>query len=419
MKRVQLPAGLETVCFVLDHGALKAVPEVLQEYFPGRRPWIIADENTWKAAGKSVQSYLNEPCTPYIYPAEPVLHADYRHVPELALAMQENAVPIAVGGGTINDIVKRLAGEKQIPYLCVPTAPSVDGFTSAGASITKDGLKQTLKCPAPYVIVADVDVLQASPAEMKAAGYADLFAKLPAGAEWLIADTLGIEPVRQDVWDLIQPFLRDWLADAGNLDGIFAGLAATGYAMQLYLDSRPASGMEHLCSHVWEMEDVDASHGFKVSLGTVVSSFLLEKFFSLTLEELQKLMMPPKSRSEWEKEVDELLKKNIYGDAKSVAMAKFMEPDAILRRREVICANWETLNRRVREQLLPFDEIRATLKKAGCPVTPEELGLAPGQFIHGVRTAQLIRKRYTLLDVLEECGVMEYMMNELAKEFGE
>ena len=254
---------------------------------------------------------------------------------------------------------------------------------------------------------------------MKAAGYADLFAKLPAGAEWLIADTLGIEPVRQDVWDLVQPFLRDWLADAGNLDGIFAGLAATGYAMQLYLDSRPASGMEHLCSHVWEMEDVDASHGFKVSIGTVASTFLLEGFAALTVDELRNLMTPPKSRSEREAEVDELLKAGVYGNAKEIAMAKFSDAATLQERRKEICDALPALQKKIREQIFSFDETVKMLKAANCPITPAEIGLSQEQFIHGVKTAQLIRKRYTLLDVLEECGIMDEMLKKLAVTFGE
>ena len=59
------------------------------------------------------------------------------------------------------------------------------------------------------------------------------------------------------------------------------------------------------------------------------------------------------------------------------------------------------------------------LKKAKCPTAPAEIGLAPGQFIHGVKTAQLIRKRYTLLDALDECGVMDAMLEKLAAKFGE
>lgn len=419
MKKIQLPPGLETECFVLGEECLHAVAGVLKEYFPGRRPWIVADENTWRVAGKEIQGYLETAYPPYIYPAEPLLHADYCHVQELAAAMPEGAVPVAVGGGTVNDLVKRLSGEAGIPYLCVPTAPSVDGFSSSGAAICKEGFKQTMACPAPKAIVADVKILREAPADMRAAGYGDLFAKLPAGAEWIMADILGIESIRQDVWDLVQPPLRGWLADAEDFDGIFAGLAATGYAMQLYNDSRPASGMEHLCSHVWEMEDVPASHGFKVSLGTVVSMFLWEKFIGLSLEELRGLMTPPKSRAQKEQEVDELLKKGVYGDCKKVAMAKFMEEEALLARRELFCKHWDTICRRVKAHLIPADEARIMLRNAGCPTTPAEIGLAPGQFIHGVRTAQLIRKRYTLLDALEECGIMEFMLEKLAAEFGE
>ena len=130
-------------------------------------------------------------------------------------------------------------------------------------------------------LAADTDILADAPAEMKSSGYADLFAKLPAGAEWIMTDIMGIEPIRKDVWELIQPPLRSWLANADDLQAVFEGLAATGYAMQLYKDSRPASGMEHLCSHVWEMEGVNASHGFKVGLGTLASIFQLstESFF--------------------------------------------------------------------------------------------------------------------------------------------
>ena len=59
------------------------------------------------------------------------------------------------------------------------------------------------------------------------------------------------------------------------------------------------------------------------------------------------------------------------------------------------------------------------LKAANCPITPAEIGLSQEQFIHGVKTAQLIRKRYTLLDVLEECGIMDEMLKKLAVTFGE
>src|SRR3954452_1581683 len=74
--------------------------------------------------------------------------------------------------------------------LAVATAASVDGYTSFGASITKDGFKQTLTCPAPRAVLADLDVLTAAPAIMTASGYGDLLGKVPAGADWEVVPGL-------------------------------------------------------------------------------------------------------------------------------------------------------------------------------------------------------------------------------------
>lgn len=421
MRTIPIPPGLETRCFVLEENALAAVPEVLRREFPGRRPWLVADGNTFRAAGEALQKILCAaglaPHAPFLYPGTPVLHADYANITPLSAALPADAVPVAVGGGTVNDLVKRAAGEAQTAYCCIPTAPSVDGYSSSGAALTFRGLKQTMKCPAPRAIVADVAVLRHAPPAMAAAGYADLFAKVPAGAEWLIAETLGIEAVRGDVWDLVQKKLRRWLRDPADLDGVFEGLAATGYAMQMYGDSRPASGMEHLASHVWEMEGVEASHGFKVGLGTLASTFLLEQFFALSRAELQSMMTEPKSRAARECEVDRLLAKGVYGNAKAIAMAKFLDGDALRKRRQTVLDAWDTLQAKVRGQIIPFRETLAMLRRAGCPTAPAEIGLSDAAFLHGLHTAQLIRKRYTLLDLMEELGVLPAMLEKLKKEF--
>ena len=54
MPLIAVPKGLQTEAFMLGHGVLESVPEFLKTYFPGKRPWIIADGNTWKAAGERV-----------------------------------------------------------------------------------------------------------------------------------------------------------------------------------------------------------------------------------------------------------------------------------------------------------------------------------------------------------------------------
>lgn len=411
---------METRVFVMAENALSDIPAVLSTYFSGQRPWIIADDNTWRAAGARLQEMLVNPHEPYIFPGTPMLHPDSAHADMLAGMMPENCVPLAVGSGVINDLVKRAAGVAGRPYCCVPTAASVDGYTSYGAALSAQGRKQTLPCPAPYAIVADIGILRDAPPDMLSSGYADLVTKIPAGADWKIVDALGLEPIVPAIWDLVQKDLRSWVADHTNLNNVFHGLAATGYAMQLYRESRPASGAEHLFSHVWEMEGLtcqgkDVSHGFKVSVGTLASVLLMEFVIDTDRATAQGVAIPGLSRSERLQEVEKLLCRGCYGNAGATAMEKFLEGPELKQRREQIWQIWDELRVKLKAQLLPYDEIRGLLKQADCPVTPGEIGLDREQFIHGIYAAQLIRKRYTILDLLHEAGLLPAAIQKLEK----
>ena len=106
MNFIQIPEGMETKFFVMDEHALKDVPELLNIAFPGKTPWIIADENTWLAAGKELSAMLKTKKEAKIFPAVPRLHPDNAICDELAEEMDDTLVPVAVGSGVINDIVK-------------------------------------------------------------------------------------------------------------------------------------------------------------------------------------------------------------------------------------------------------------------------------------------------------------------------
>ncbi len=53
------------------------------------------------------------------------------------------------------------------------------------------------------------------------------------------------------------------------------------------------------------------------------------------------------------------------------------------------------------------------LKQASCPTTPEEIGLSKEQFIHGILTAQLIRKRYNILELLIDAGLLKLAVEKI------
>src|SRR5205823_5255621 len=97
--------------------------------------------------------------------------------------------------GSINDLTKLASHQLNRPYMCVATAASMDGYAAFGASITRNGIKDTFACPAPRMVLADLEILSAAPPELNAAGYADLLAKVTAGADWILADAVGAERI--------------------------------------------------------------------------------------------------------------------------------------------------------------------------------------------------------------------------------
>lgn len=174
---------------------------------------IIADENTWKAAGAAVEASLTAAGVAvrrHVMPGRPRLKptVDLANSLRDVLAV-DGSVPVAVGSGVINDVVKHAAFGLKRDYLCVGTAASMDGYTSAGSPLSDKGFKKTIQCKPAKAVIGDLDVMAAAPAEMTGWGYGDLAGKVPAGGDWIIADALGIEAVDDVAWPLVQDRLRD------------------------------------------------------------------------------------------------------------------------------------------------------------------------------------------------------------------
>lgn len=427
---IDIPQGLQTKLCVLGQDMLGQVPATFKSIWPEGKAVIVADDNTWQAAGQRIFQLMQEAGIPLeqpvVFPAMPQLHADDEHSQRLQHVIA-GKVAVAVGGGTINDICK-LATEyaRNNGYLCVATAASVDGFTSFGAAMTVQGFKKTMPCAAPMAILADTDVVASAPAELTAAGYADLAAKIPAGADWFIADQLGEHPRDLHAWQLVQTELRDWLADPEGLRDkqpeplrkLFKGLAMTGFAMQFLHDSRPASGAEHLLSHVWEMDGLkkdgaDPSHGFKVAIGTLVTTALMTETFALSAEQVADSVAQcgETTRAQRSAMVDACLAgSGFHRDTKRIALEKLKTGGALAVRRATILAHWDDLKEKVLGQLIPFAELRRRFEVIGAPTEPAHIGASRASLCRAVVVASMIRQRYTILDLLCELGLLEEML---------
>lgn len=432
--RGALADATDTEDVVIGAGALGRVGEVFVKSFAGEAAVIVADENTLSVAGEGTRKSLEDAGVelkePYVFPGSPTLYAKYSNVETLVEALRGvDAVPVAIGSGTLNDIVKRASYELGRPYVCVGTAASMDGYTAFGASIEYEGAKQTLTCPAPKVVVGDLDVLVGAPGDMTAAGYADLLGKVTSGADWLVADALGVEKIDENGWDLVQDHLGEWVArpselragDGEAMDGLIEGLVMSGLAMQAYQSSRTASGAEHQFSHLWEGEGLGRdqnpplSHGFKVGVASVAVAALFERVLARDLSDLdvEEVKRNWPSAEEVEESVREAHNPPLEDPAVKQSLAKYLDSEALGDRLELVREVWPELRRRLEEQLLPAAELRDMLRDAGCPTSPEEIGLSREEFKATYRRAQMIRSRYTVLDLANECGVLDECVDEL------
>lgn len=430
-----LASARETRALLVGPGVLRDTPRVFRAHFPGARAVLVADPTTFRVAGEAVAAAFTAAgiaaLPPFVF-ADPGLYAEIKYVEQLEAALRaHDAIAVAVGSGTINDLVKLATHRTGRPsYLCVATAASMDGYTAFGASITFQGAKQTFNCPAPRAVVADIDVIRHAPPGMTASGYADLSAKLTAGADWILADALGAEPVDPRAWAIVQGGLRDALADPA---GARAGTAAAvtplvealmlgGFAMQWSKTSRPASGAEHQFSHLWDMEHhvhdgVAPSHGFKVGVATLAVTRLYEQLLAHDFAALD----VDACVAAWPA-ADALeagLRQQFAGTdfvetAVTETRAKHVPPAELRAQLLRLRTIWPDLRARLRAQLLPSAELERRLALVGAPTAPEQIGITRERLRASFRRAYHIRRRFTVLDLAVRTGILDTL---LARQF--
>ena len=413
---------------LLGNGVMAEAGALVKRHFGDRPLRIVSDENT-RIAGAALFTALDAAAIPY---TEHVLPRTPRPKPSVELgetlaAAMGDAIPVSLGSGVINDVVKYAAFELGRPYLCVATAASMDGYTSAGAPLTRDGFKKTIACRPPLAILADLDVMAAAPAEMTGWGYGDLAGKVPAGGDWIIADALGLEPIDTVAWPLVQDNLAAWLAepdkvragDPAAVEDLFAGLTLAGLAMEFHGTSRPASGADHQIAHIFEMESLThkgerVSHGACVAIGTVTSLKLFDFLLAQDLTALDHaaILAAAPSLDAKKAEIEATFAPSLAERALQETSAKHASPDVHKARLERVAAIWPQLQARLSNHMMRAPAMVDLLTRAGAPTRPVEIGIDEARLYRTVLAGRFIRSRYTILDLLEETGLLQRALAE-------
>ena len=374
---------------------------------------LVGDQNTYAALGQRVQESLEGhgwDVRPVILEGPEVVADEKRVFDVLFQANGEKRVYLAAGSGTITDITRYASFCAQNQFISLPTAPSVDAYTSGGAALVVDNFKQTAPCHAPAAVFADLQTLCEAPRAMIASGFGDILGKYISLADWELGRLLLGERYSPEIAGRLRRALRACVEDAAAIgtasaDGIhklMAGLLESGLCMAEFGTSRPASGSEHHFSHFWEMKLLQEHrpailHGAKVGVGTVMAARRYEHIRSLTQEEAVRML----SRASLPSREHDLARiRAVYGRAADRIIADhapFLD---------MLEAGLDGLKQKIADHWAEIQEIAATvpparrivdlLELAGGPSDPRALGLSDDEVEQAREVSHYLRARFTV-----------------------
>lgn len=251
---------------------------------------LVADENTYKAAGQQTMAALaGKTLRSVIFSGATILIPNEEAVAEVEKKLEGIDVIVGIGSGVIQDLCKYVSFNSGIPYYIVATAPSMDGYASSGAAMIMGGMKVTYSAKVPDAILADPVVLKDAPFPMIQAGYGDIVGKYSALNDWKLSHAVKDEYFCQYIYDLTFDMLKKTLEladglvqrDEESVKVLMEALVGVGIAMSFAGNSRPASGSEHHLSHYFEITGIVTdteylTHGIDVAYSTVKTAEIRE-----------------------------------------------------------------------------------------------------------------------------------------------
>jgi glycerol-1-phosphate dehydrogenase [NAD(P)+] len=312
---------------------------------------------------------------------------------------------IAVGSGTLNDLVKMVALERGIPQLVFATAPSMNGYTSVSASIMTDGIKRSYRTRTPVAAFFDLGVIAAAPMRLIRAGLGDSLCRATAQADWLLSHLLLGRPYREAPFALLAADEQALFAevpaliagDASAMRHLVRTLVLSGFGMTIAGGSFPASQGEHLISHYLEMMRPDGVelgyHGEQIGVCTLEMARLQHSMLALDTPPALK----PGSFSR-----DQLV--GHYGPAIGEScwlecqgkLFTAAQADALNAR---LATEWDTIRTRIARIAVAPEILTRVLVGAGAATLPGDLEIPADLFADARRHAREIRNRYTFLDL--------------------
>ena len=407
----------------IGRGVINTVPDMIAAM--GKKyPFVVCDANTWQVAGERVCAILKDAGVAfksYVIPGERVAPAEWETGSVVMHFDPKCDMLLAVGSGVIGDICKVVAHAVGVPMATVGTAPSMDGFASNSSSMEMNHVKVSLYNHAPMGLILDSEILAQAPMRMLWAGLGDMVAKYISLCEWRISHVAIDEFYCAEIADLMRTAVKKVVDSADGItrrdpdaiQSIAEGLVIAGVAMAYAEISRPASGLEHYFSHMWEMMALDRNqpydlHGIQVGIGTVLTMKLYEKIRHITPDRARaEAWMAAFDEEAWTEQVRRIFGKTADEIFAIEKAAHKNDPAVHARRLDNLLSHWEEIRAAMAEELPVCQKLMDTMAATGMPMKPSEIGIPMQDVIDAFLGSRDVRNKYLTSSLLWDLGLTD------------
>jgi len=417
--------------YEIGKGAVNNLLKYVEKY-GAKKAFLFADVNTYPVAGDKVCKILSDggiAYSKYVF-SDKHLEPDEKAVGSAVMHFDNSCdIIICLGSGVLNDISKIVSKMSGKPYIIVATAPSMDGYASASSSMSMDGVKVSLSSRCPNVVIGDTDILRTAPIHMSKSGLGDMLAKYVSICEWRISNLVNGEYYCPEVAAYVKECLKKCTDNAQGLlkkedaaiEAVFEGLIACGMAMEYAGVSRPASGIEHYLSHVWDMRGlcfgtpVDL-HGIQCAIGT--------RYAIMAYEALKKVTPDLAKGIAYAESFDfeaygEFLREFIGDGAEAMIKLEKKEQKYNVEKHKArlqkIVENWEEIVKIIDEEIPAFAEFEKIMDAIEAPKEVSDIGIGREILPATFKAAKDIRDKYVLPRLMWDLGVIDDICDEVFK----
>jgi len=243
---------------IVGHNTTSQIAELCNRIGRGNSVLIVADKKTKKLSGDDIFKILKK--ANYEVKIRMVSKATVNEVNRLINYANKNNTEImmGVGGGSVIDVTKLAAYELKKPFISIPTSAAHDGIASPRASLKHSKGSVSKTAESPLAILADTKVIMKAPYRMLASGCADVISNISAVMDWELAYRLKGEEFSSHAAVLAKAGAQLLLDNADDIrpdseESAWLAVKAmivSGVAMSVAGNTRPASGSEHMFSHM-------------------------------------------------------------------------------------------------------------------------------------------------------------------------